>query len=205
MHEPLPARLILERPRGAAEAALGRNLNPLLARLLAARGVCDPIELDLSLGGLASPRQLLGAEPAAALLADVVEAEGKILIVGDFDADGATASALAVAALRAMGAPSTSFLVPNRFEFGYGLTPEIVAIAREKGPDLIVTVDNGISSVEGVRAAKNAGIGVVITDHHLPGPELPAADAIVNPNQPGCTFPSKALAGVGAIFYVCRC
>jgi single-stranded-DNA-specific exonuclease len=199
-HAP-PPRPVLERPRGAAEAALG-GLHPLLARLLASRGVSAQAELDLSLSGLEPPQQLLGADRAAVLLADAVMAQRHIVIVGDFDADGATASALAVAALRALGAERVSFLVPNRFEFGYGLTPEIVSLALERGPDVLVTVDNGISSLEGVHAAKQAGLQVVITDHHLPGSALPTADVIVNPNQPGCGFPSKALAGVGVIFYV---
>jgi single-stranded-DNA-specific exonuclease len=126
----------------------------------------------------------------------------RILIVGDFDADGATASTVGVLGLRLLGAAHVDYLVPNRFEFGYGLTPEIVQVALERQPDLLMTVDNGISSVEGVAAAKAAGLQVLVTDHHLPGHELPAADAIVNPNQPGCTFPSKSLAGVGVIFYV---
>ena len=133
---------------------------------------------------------------------DAVVAGAKIIIVGDFDADGATSSALAVLALRAMGLSNVDFLVPNRFEYGYGLTPEIVAVAAAQEPDVIITVDNGISSIDGVRAARELGIAVIVTDHHLPGSELPEADAIVNPNQPGCEFPSKNLAGVGVIFYV---
>jgi single-stranded-DNA-specific exonuclease len=202
MPDAAPPRLILERPRGAGEATLAQALNPLLARVLAARGIRTEAELELSLAGLEPPQRLLGAARAATLLADAVAAGRHILIVGDFDADGATASALAVAAMRAMGAANVSFLVPNRFEFGYGLTPEIVALAMERHPDLLVTVDNGISSIDGVKAAKTAGLDVIITDHHLPGDALPAADVIVNPNQAGCTFPSKALAGVGVIFYV---
>jgi single-stranded-DNA-specific exonuclease len=202
MPDHAPPRPVLERPRGAAEAVLGAALNPLLARLLASRGVRAQAELDLSLSSLEPPQQLLGADRAAVLLADAVIAQRHILVVGDFDADGATASALAVAALRSLGAERVSFLVPNRFEFGYGLTPEIVALALERGPDVLVTVDNGISSLDGVQAAKQAGLQVVVTDHHLPGSALPAADVIVNPNQPGCRFPSKALAGVGVIFYV---
>src|SRR5690554_254939 len=143
-----------------------------------------------------------GMPEAASLLADAVVADARILIVGDFDADGATSSALAVLALKAMGAHQVDFLVPNRFEYGYGLTPEIVAVAAEREPDLIVTVDNGISSVEGVAAAQALGIAVLVTDHHLPGSQLPEAEAIDNPCQPGCEFPSKNLAGVGVIFYV---
>jgi single-stranded-DNA-specific exonuclease len=197
-----PARTILERSRGDAEPALRQRLSPLLARVLAARGVTGDVDLDLSLAGLAPPTLLLGADRAAAFLADAVAADRHIVVVGDFDADGATASALAVAALSAFGAQHVSFLVPNRFEYGYGLTPEIVAQARTLTPDVIVTVDNGISSCAGVAAARAAGIDVVITDHHLPGAEVPAANVVVNPNQAGCTFPSKALAGVGVIFYV---
>ena len=139
---------------------------------------------------------------AAELLADAIEGEGRVLIVGDFDADGATSCAMAVSVLRQMGLEEVAYLVPNRFEFGYGLTPEIVELAAAQMPDLIVTVDNGISSIEGVAAARQLGISVLVTDHHLPGSELPQADVIVNPNQPGCTFPSKSLAGVGVMFYV---
>jgi single-stranded-DNA-specific exonuclease len=141
-------------------------------------------------------------QEAVSILADAVVAQAKIMIVGDFDADGATSSALGVLALRAMGLQDVDFLVPNRFEFGYGLTPEIVTVAAAQMPDVIITVDNGISSIEGVNLARELGIAVIITDHHLPGEFLPDADAIVNPNQPGCKFPSKNLAGVGVIFYV---
>src|SRR5690606_10589713 len=158
-------------------------------------------ELQHQLAHLYKPH-FKGLTEAVNLLADAVVAQANILIVGDFDADGATSCALAVLALRAMGLASVDFLVPNRFEYGYGLTPEIVAVAAAQHPDLIITVDNGISSVEGVRAARELGIAVVVTDHHLPGVELPEADAIVNPNQSGCEFPSKNLAGVGVIFYV---
>ncbi len=136
------------------------------------------------------------------LVASALAGRQRVLIVGDFDADGATSTALAVLALRAMGATRVDFLVPNRFEYGYGLTPEIVTLAETFDPDLLITVDNGISSIDGVAAAKNAGIKVLVTDHHLPGRELPAADAIVNPSQPGCDFPSKNLAGVGVVFYL---
>ena len=148
------------------------------------------------------PTHLDGTARAARLLADAVAAGRHIRFVGDFDADGATSSALGVAALNAMGAAHVSFIVPNRFEFGYGLTPEIVSIAMADHPAVLITVDNGISSVEGVRAARAAGAAVVITDHHLPGRQLPEADAIVNPNLVGCAFGSRNLAGVGVIFYV---
>ena len=174
----------------------------MLARLYAARAVQHPDELDLSLERLLPPGALKHMDAAVALLAESVRAGQRILIVADFDADGATSCALAVRALRSMGAHDVRYVVPNRFEYGYGLTPEIVAVAAQQQPDLLITVDNGISSVEGVRAAKALGMRVLITDHHLPGAELPAADAIVNPNQPGDDFPSKNLAGVGVIFYV---
>lgn len=177
------------------------NLHPLLQRIYSARGVQHAHELQYPLAQLHKPN-FKGLQEAVSILADAVVAQAKIIIVGDFDADGATSSALAVLALRAMGLHNVDFLVPNRFEYGYGLTPEIVAVARAQQPDVIITVDNGISSIEGVKAARELGIAVIVTDHHLPGDQLPDADAIVNPNQPGCEFPSKNLAGVGVIFYV---
>jgi single-stranded-DNA-specific exonuclease len=178
------------------------GLHPVLARLYAARAVQYADELDLSLERLLSPAALKHMDVAVALLAESVRAGERILIVADFDADGATSCALAVRALRSMGAHDVRYVVPNRFEYGYGLTPEIVAVAAQQQPQLLITVDNGISSIDGVRAAKALGMRVLITDHHLPGAELPAADAIVNPNQPGDDFPSKNLAGVGVVFYV---
>ena len=178
------------------------DLPPLLTRLYAARGVQSEVELDKSLARLIPFQQLKGIEAAVDLLVVALEQRQRILIVGDFDADGATASTVGTLGLRLLGAAHVDYLVPNRFEYGYGLTPEIVAVALQRQPQLLITVDNGISSVEGVAAAKQAGLKVLVTDHHLPGDELPLADAIVNPNQPGCTFPSKALAGVGVIFYV---
>ena len=147
-------------------------------------------------------KKLFLTAAAASLLADAIADDARMVIIGDFDADGATSTALAVAALREFGARHVDYLVPNRFEYGYGLTPEIVALAAGGAPDIIVTVDNGISSIEGVAAARELGIRTVITDHHLAGHELPAADVIVNPNQPGCQFASKSLAGVGVLFYV---
>lgn len=177
------------------------QISPVLANIYAARGVTDDAQLAHELNRLGTPERFKGLAAAAALIADSIECREHILIVGDFDADGATSSALAVLALRALGAAQVDFLVPNRFEYGYGLTPEIVAVAAQSKPDLLITVDNGISSLDGVAAANAAGIRVLITDHHLPGAELPAAAAIVNPNQPGCEFPSKYLAGVGVIFY----
>ncbi|HTF94773.1 MAG TPA: single-stranded-DNA-specific exonuclease RecJ [Cellvibrio sp.] len=176
-------------------------LHPLLQRIYSARGVQHGRELQYQLAHLLKPN-FKGLADAVGLLADAVVAQAKVVIVGDFDADGATSSALAVLALRAMGLTTVDFLVPNRFEYGYGLTPEIVAVAAAQQPDIIITVDNGISSIEGVNAARELGIAVIVTDHHLPGAVLPDADAIVNPNQPGCEFPSKNLAGVGVIFYV---
>lgn len=176
--------------------------SPLLARILSSRGVLNADDLDHSLKGLLAPDSFLGIGEAATILADALESDSSILIVGDFDADGATSCTLMVTALRAMGARQVNYLVPDRFKFGYGLTPEIVDVAVQFKPAVIVTVDNGIASVEGVAHANTLGISVVVTDHHLPGRELPAAAAIVNPNQAGCEFPSKSLAGVGVAFYL---
>ena len=201
MPEEVPT-VIVERRPGAAEAELRADLPPILARIYAARGIESARELDLSLTGLLVPDALPGIEAAAARLARAVRDQEHIKIIGDFDADGATASVIAVSALRAMGAAQVSYLVPNRFEFGYGLTPEIVELAVRDNPDLLVTVDNGVSSIAGAATARAAGLGLVITDHHLPGGELPVADAIVNPNLAGSEFGSTALAGVGVIFYV---
>ena len=189
------------RPLPAVLPFLG-ELPPLLTRLYAARGVQSEAELDKSLARLIPYQQLKGIDAAVDLLVVALEQRQRILIVGDFDADGATASTVGTLGLRLLGAAHVDYLVPNRFEYGYGLTPEIVEVALTRTPQLLITVDNGISSIEGVAAAKKAGLSVLVTDHHLPGNELPAADAIVNPNQPGCEFPSKALAGVGVIFYV---
>lgn len=189
------------RPLPAQLPDLG-DLPPLLTRLYAARGVQSAAELDKGLARLIPYQQLKGIDAAVDLLVQALQQRQRILIVGDFDADGATASSVGVLGLRMLGAAHVDYLVPNRFEYGYGLTPEIVVVALQRQPELLVTVDNGISSVDGVAAAKAAGLKVLVTDHHLPGPELPAADAIVNPNQPGCAFPSKALAGVGVMFYV---
>jgi single-stranded-DNA-specific exonuclease len=177
------------------------GIHPLLARVYRARGVESSAQLDLSLEHLLPPTLLRNADRAATLLADALADDQRIVVIGDFDADGATSTAVAVSALRAFGARHVDYLVPNRFEYGYGLTPEIVALAARDKPDIIITVDNGISSLEGVAAASELGIATLVTDHHLPGRELPQAAVIVNPNQPGCDFPSKALAGVGVIFY----
>jgi single-stranded-DNA-specific exonuclease len=188
-------------PTRAALTLEQSGLHPLLARLYAARGIRGRDELDTRLATLLPPDTLTNAPTAAALLADAIAANKRILIVADYDCDGATACAVGMRALRQFGA-TVDYLVPNRFDTGYGLSPEVVRLAAAKKPDLIVTVDNGIASVEGVAEAHRLGIATLITDHHLPGPELPAAEVIVNPNQPGCTFPSKALAGVGVMFYV---
>ncbi len=181
---------------------LPADLHPVLQRVYAARGVQDAAELDLALGGMLDYRSLKGIEEATVLLVQAVTTGRRILVIGDYDADGATSTALAVKALRQMGAAWVDFMVPNRFEYGYGLSPEIVAAAQPRQPDLLVTVDNGIASVAGVRAARQAGMQVLVTDHHLPGDELPRADAIINPNQPGCGFASKHIAGCGVIFYL---
>ncbi|TXS96746.1 single-stranded-DNA-specific exonuclease RecJ [Parahaliea maris] len=178
------------------------GLHPLLSRVYRNRGVASVDQLELGLAHLLPPSSLRGAEAAAVLLADSLAQQQSLLVVGDFDADGATSTALAVSTLRCFGAERVDYLVPNRFDYGYGLTPEIVALAAERSPDLIITVDNGISSIDGVAAARERGIETLVTDHHLAGRSLPAAAVVVNPNQPGCDFPSKALAGVGVIFYV---
>jgi single-stranded-DNA-specific exonuclease len=193
---------IVRRPVPAAAAALAAaGVPPVLARIFAARGVGTPDELDADLRALPPYAALKGIDAAANRLADAVARRERIVIVADYDADGATGCAVGVRGLRAMGA-DVGFLVPNRFEYGYGLTPEIVALAATRSPRLLVTVDNGIASHDGVAAAAGFGIEVLITDHHLPADTLPAPALIVNPNQPGCGFPSKHLAGVGVMFYV---
>jgi len=180
------------------------GLHPVLARICAARGIRERAELEDALTGLVPPSRLFNAERAAIFLADAIASGKRMLIVADYDCDGATACAVGLRALSAFGA-DVGFLVPNRFEFGYGLSPEIVRLAARSKPDLLITVDNGIASVEGVEAAREIGIEVIVTDHHLPGPELPRAAVIVNPNQPDCDFPSKSLPGVGVMFYVMLC
>lgn len=188
--------------REIAAHAFDEAIPPLLQRIYAARGVSSNEALDYSLNSLARSDGLTDMPAAVSLLEQAIKEQKNILIVGDFDADGATSCAVAVRGLTACGAENVNYLVPNRFEYGYGLTPEIVALAQRRTPDLIVTVDNGISSVDGVAAARAAGIDVLVTDHHLPGAKLPNANAIVNPNLAGDEFPSKALAGVGVMFYV---
>ena len=178
------------------------GIHPLLARLYAARGVHDAAELDESLGQLLPPAPLAGSKQAARLLADAIAANGHVCVVADYDCDGATACAVALRGLRLLGARNTSYLVPNRITDGYGLTPAIAERVHATGAQLLLTVDNGIASLEGVARAQALGMQVVVTDHHLPGSTLPQADALVNPNQPGCLFPSKNMAGVGVMFYV---
>lgn len=185
----------------AYETLVNGGVRPTMARLLAARGVRDISQMEASLARLIPPERLTGNREMAVLLAEAIAVGKRIMVVGDYDADGATATAVAVKGLRSMGA-IVDFLVPNRFEYGYGLTPEIVALAASQHPDLILTVDNGIASVDGVEAARELGIPVLVTDHHLPGDTTPQAACIVNPNQHGCEFPSKHLAGVGVMFYV---
>jgi single-stranded-DNA-specific exonuclease len=185
-----------------AEMLRQSGVHPVLARLFAARGLVDVSELSSEFSSLMAPGGLLHVDAAAVFLADAIAAQKNMTIVADYDCDGATACAVALRGLRSMGA-RVDYIVPNRFEYGYGLTPEIVALAvREKSPDIIITVDNGIASIDGVAEANRRGIEVVVTDHHLPADTLPAARVIVNPNQPACGFPSKNLAGVGVMFYV---
>ena len=192
-------------PDAAATALRGAGVHPVLARLFAARGIVHADDLAVDPKGLLRPDALRGLAEASVLLADAIDAGRRMLIVADYDCDGATACAVGIRGLRMMGA-RIDYLVPNRFEHGYGLTPAIVELAarhpRMGHPDLIVTVDNGIASVDGVTRARALGIDVLVTDHHLPGDVLPEARAIVNPNQPGCGFASKHLAGVGVMFYV---
>jgi single-stranded-DNA-specific exonuclease len=178
------------------------GVHPLLARLYAARGIQDAATLDASLAQLLPPTGLKGIEAAAALLADAMAANKKLCIVADYDCDGATACAVALRGLRLLGAKQVSYIVPDRVVDGYGLTPPIAERVKASGADVLITVDNGIASVEGVATARKLGLQVLVTDHHLPAATLPDADAMVNPNQPGCTFESKALAGVGVMFYV---
>mgnify|MGYP000229943865 FL=1 len=178
------------------------NTHPILSSIYHARGIESVEDLQYELKGLLPYHRLFDIEKAATIIADSIMQRERILIVGDFDADGATSTALAIRALRQFGAHEACYLVPNRFEYGYGLTPEIVEVARHMQPQLLITVDNGISSLAGVKAAKEAGIKVVVTDHHLAADELPNADAIVNPNQPACGFESKAACGCAVIFYV---
>ncbi len=193
---------IINRPYQPEQSKFSDDVSPFLQKIFQSRGLFSDSDLNLNLTQLPSPDKLLGLDTAVGHLVGALEMQKKILIVGDFDADGATSSALMMLALRAMGFESVDFLVPNRFDYGYGLTPEIVELAQQKTPDIIITVDNGISSVDGVACANKLGIKVIITDHHLPGKVLPDAAAIINPNQPDCEFPCKNLAGVAVAFYL---
>lgn len=188
-------------PEDAAQRLVDAGIAPLLARIYAARGISDITQLETGLARLLPFTLLKNAQQMAVLLADAIAQNKKLLIVADYDCDGATACAVGLRGLRAFGA-RVDFIVPNRFEYGYGLTPEIVRLAHGSNPDILITVDNGIASVEGVAEANRLGMQVLVTDHHLPGDVLPNALCIVNPNQPGCDFPSKNLAGVGVMFYV---
>ncbi|MBT3194950.1 MAG: single-stranded-DNA-specific exonuclease RecJ, partial [Candidatus Ruthia sp.] len=182
-------------------ASYSQDIPVFLKKIYAARGLAES-QLSLTLSDLLRPN-FSELDKALSLLEQALTEQKRILIIGDFDADGATASVVAMKSLRMMGAKQVDFLVPNRFEHGYGLSPEIVDLAiKEKQPDLIITVDNGISSFDGTQLAKDSGINVIITDHHLPSDSLPVADAIINPNLKGCDFPSKNLAGVGVCFYL---
>lgn len=188
--------------RPTTESKTLSDLPDWLARILTSRGVQQLSELEFDFKQMPSPDQMLGAVTAAEVLADAIAQQARILIIADYDVDGATSCTLVKQSLELLGAQNVGYLVPDRFKLGYGLSPAVVELALEFKPDWLLTVDNGIASVAGVRAAKAAGLGVIVTDHHLPGNELPEADVIVNPNQPGCTFPTKALAGVGVAFYV---
>jgi single-stranded-DNA-specific exonuclease len=194
--------MLIERRQATISVALQGSVPPLLARIYSARKITDLAELELSAGRLLPPGDLLGLPQAVELLYQILQQQGRILVVSDFDVDGATSCAVVIRALSQMGFQNLDYIVPDRFTYGYGLSPEIVELAIERQPDLIITVDNGISSNAGVACARAAGIKVLITDHHLPPDELPAADAIVNPNQADCGFASKALAGVGVAFYL---
>ncbi len=188
--------------REVTGASLSSDLHPVIDRIYRGRNIANLDDLENGLKGLTHFNVLKGMPHAAQILADAVVQNKRIIIVGDFDADGATSTSVCILALRAMGYHNVDFLVPNRFDFGYGLSVPIVDEAAKQGAEVIVTVDNGISCIDGVTHAKSLGMQVVVTDHHLPGDVLPPADAIVNPNQPGCEFPSKNLAGVGVAFYI---
>lgn len=192
----------LRRRLSEAQVDLPADIPEVLQRIYASRGIKNSTELDRKAAGLLNYRTLSGIEPAISLLITALKSHWRIVIVGDFDADGATSTALAIRALKLMGYRNLDYLVPNRFEDGYGLSPEVVEQVVKKGADLIITVDNGISSHDGVDSAHKHDIKVIITDHHLPGSVLPAAEAIINPNLTDCQFPSKALAGVGVTFYL---
>ena len=196
------SRTLIRRPMPAVLPALPADLHPVLQQLYASRGIENAAQLQRNAAALLPFSQLKGIDDAVALLIAALKSQQQIVIVGDFDADGATSTAVLLSGLQMLGFKRLEYLVPNRFEYGYGLSPQMAELAVAQGAELIITVDNGISALDGVALAKQAGVKVLITDHHLAGAELPAADAIVNPNQPGCGFPSKALAGVGVAFYL---
>lgn len=195
-------KTISRRLAAPVNSALTGLFSAPVARVLQGRGITQQTEIDYGLKNLIPPQSLNGTVEAAQLLMEALVAEAKILIVGDFDADGATSCAVAIRCLNSFGHHNVDYLVPNRFEFGYGLSPEIVGVAATQQPDIILTVDNGISSVDGVHVAQQLGMSVIITDHHLPGDNIPTAEVIVNPNMTNDPFPSKSLAGVGVVFYV---
>ncbi len=197
----MPAILVRPHSNSAAQHLTAAGYSSAIAKIFAARGITESSQLEHSLANLLPVSGLKNASAMAIYLADAIAANKKLLVVADYDADGATACAVAVRGLRLFGA-QVDFIVPNRFEYGYGLTPEIVRLAAQQSPAIIITVDNGIASVDGVAEANRLGIQVLVTDHHLPGDALPDAACIVNPNQPGCAFASKNLAGVGVMFYV---
>lgn len=192
---------IIERPVSAVSTSLS-SLHPVIARIYAGRGVSELSELEKGLETLLPDGAMLGIDAGVARLVSALKQQESILIVGDFDCDGATSTTTALLALRAFGFNQVDYLVPNRFEYGYGLSPDIVEVAKKREPDLIITVDNGISSIEGVDRANEFGIDVIVTDHHLPGTVLPKAVAIINPNQAGCQFMAKSTCGAGVIFYL---
>ena len=194
--------ILIHRRASNSNIHFSDSVHPLLQKIYRQRSICAPEDLLLGLQNLITPEKFKGMEEAVSLLSRALKQQQRILIVADFDADGATSCVLAINALKQFGLKSIEYIVPNRFEYGYGLTPEIVEVGKSLSPDLIITVDNGISSVEGVDVATSAGINVLITDHHIAPEILPAAQAVVNPNQPGCNFPSKCIAGVGVIFYL---
>lgn len=193
---------ICRRPEPPTDLPLFNQVNPVLARIYASRGLHDLEEVGRNLKTLLPDHRMSGVETAVERLVLAMQRQERVLIIGDFDCDGATSTAVGLLALRRMGLAQVDYLVPNRFDYGYGLSPEIVDVARERQPQLLITVDNGISSISGVQRASEYGIDVIVTDHHLPGAELPQACAIVNPNQPVCDFPAKSTCGVGVIFYV---
>ena len=193
---------VVHRRSSNENISFSKTVHPLIQTVFRQRPIAYANEIELGLNNLLSPEKFKGIDDAVRLLIAALEEQQRVLIVADFDADGATSCVVAIDCLRKFGLKQIDYVVPNRFEYGYGLTPEIVELGKLKRPDVIITVDNGISSVEGVATANDAGSSVVITDHHIAPSALPAAEAILNPNQPGCDFPSKCIAGGGGIFYL---